>query len=275
MAGRVAIIAGTGALPGLVARDLVAQGQTPLIAGVHGYSIEGLTADIEFRAERMVPFMRALADQGVTRVIFAGAVQRPRLDPALFDPETAAMVPRILQAMQQGDDGLLRGVIGFFEEAGLPVVGVADVAPSLVPTAGILGAVQPSDADRRDAARAEAIVTGLGGLDLGQGAVVAQGLCLAVETLPGTDAMLRFVAGIDPVLRRDPRQGRGLLYKAPKPRQDRRIDLPALGVQTVVGAAEAGLGGIAFAAGGVVLLDRAAMVAEADARGLFLWSRAP
>ena len=275
MPGRVAIIAGTGALPGLVARDLLAHGRVPLVAGVHGYTIEGLTAEIEFRAERMVPFMRALADQGVTQVIFAGAVQRPRLDPALFDAETAALVPRILAAMQQGDDGLLRGVIGFFEEAGLPVVGVADVAPALVPAAGVLGAVQPSDADRRDAGRAEAIVTGLGSLDVGQGAVVAQGLCLAVEALPGTDAMLRFVAGIDPVLRRDPRQGRGVLYKAPKTGQDRRIDLPALGVQTVIGAAAAGLGGIVFEAGGVVLLDRAAMVAEADRRGLFLWSRDP
>ncbi|MBI1217779.1 MAG: DUF1009 domain-containing protein [Rhodobacteraceae bacterium] len=275
MPGQVAIIAGTGALPGLVARDLIAQGRVPLVAGVHGYSIEGLTADIEFRAERMVPFMRALADQGVTQVIFAGAVQRPRLDPALFDPETAALVPRILAAMQQGDDGLLRGVIGFFEEAGLPVVGVADIAPALVPPEGVLGAVQPTEVDRRDVARAKAIVAGLGALDVGQGAVVAQGLCLAVEALPGTDAMLRFVAGIDPVLRRDPRQGRGVLYKAPKPGQDRRIDLPALGLQTVIGAAEAGLGGIAFAAGGVVVLDRDAMVAEADACGLFLWSCAP
>jgi DUF1009 family protein len=68
---------------------------------------------------------------------------------------------------------------------------------------------------------------------------------------------------------------RGLLYKAPKPGQDRRVDMPALGPATVVGAAAAGLAGIAFEAGGVLLLDRDKAVAAADAAGLFLWARGP
>jgi UDP-2,3-diacylglucosamine hydrolase len=65
----------------------------------------------------------------------------------------------------------------------------------------------------------------------------------------------------------------GLVYKAPKPGQDRRVDLPALGPQTVARAAAAGLGGIAWEAGGVILIDRAAMVDAAQAAGLFLWAR--
>jgi DUF1009 family protein len=108
---------------------------------------------------------------------------------------------------------------------------------------------------------------------VGQGAVVQQGLCLAVEALPGTDAMLAGVAALPPALR--PAGTQGLFYKAPKPGQDRRIDLPALGVETVRRVADAGLGGIAFEAGGVICLDLPAMVAEATARGLFLWAREP
>ena len=122
-------------------------------------------------------------------------------------------------------------------------------------------------------ARAAEIVAALGAVDVGQGAVVAQGLCLAVESLPGTDAMLAWVA--QTARRPNPAGAKGVFYKAPKPGQDRRIDLPALGPQTVARAAAAGLAGIVWQAGGVILLDRDDMIAGAQAHGLFLWSREP
>ena len=266
--GRIAVIAGRGGLAAIVAAAL----ETPLVAALEGFAPDGLLPDLTFRVERLVPFLDHLTDQGVTRVVFAGAVQRPRLDPALFDPATARLVPHLLSAMQGGDDAALRGVIAIFEDFGLEVVGVDQVAPDLVPGPGILAGTV-TEGDRRDAARAAAIVQALGAVDVGQGAVVAQGLCLGVEALPGTDAMLDFVAHTGATLRPDPKGARGLLYKAPKPGQDRRVDLPAIGPATVAQAAAAGLAGIAWAAGGVLLLDRAATIAAAQESGLFLWSR--
>ena len=47
----------------------------------------------------------------------------------------------------------------------------------------------------------------------------------------------------------------GVFCKAPKPEQDCRIDLPALGVATVEGAHRAGLRGIAVKSGGVLMID--------------------
>lgn len=266
-----AIIAGRGGLPAAVAVALAAGGTAPLVATMEGFAPDGLRPDMTFRLERLVPFLHGLLDRGVARVVFAGAVTRPRLDPSLFDPATAQMVPRLLAAMAGGDDAALREAIAIFEEFGLTVAGVDAVVPDLVPGAAVLcGAVGPQD--DRDATRAAAIVAALGSVDVGQGAVVQQGLCLAVEALPGTDAMLASVAGLG-ALRPDPAKGRGLLWKAPKPGQDRRIDLPAIGPETVAAVTRAGLGGIAWAAGGVILLDRAATVAAADAAGLFLWAR--
>ncbi len=260
-----AIIAGRGGLPAAIAAALDA----PLVAAMEGFAPDGLRPDLTFRLERLVPFLDTLHARGVTRVVFAGAVTRPRLDPALFDPATAQMVPRLLAAMAQGDDAALRAAIAIFEEAGLPVVGIEDVVPALVPGPGVLCGT-PTPQDDHDATRAATIVAALGAADVGQGAVVQQGLCLAVEALPGTDAMLAAVAGMAP-LRPAPRGG--LLWKAPKPGQDRRIDLPALGPATVAAAARAGLGGIAWEAGGVILLDRAATIAAAEDAGLFLWAR--
>lgn len=262
----LALFAGTGGLPAALVRAL--GDEAPLICALDGFPPEGVKPEITFRIERLVPFLDALSERGVTRLCLAGAVRRPRLDPALFDPATAQMVPRLVGAMQQGDDATLRAITGIFEEAGIAVVGVEDIAPGLLPGPGVLaGHVTP--ADEADADRAAAIVAALGAADVGQGCVVARGLCLAVEALPGTDAMLAQVAG----LTGDLRPAKGLFYKAPKPGQDRRVDLPALGVQTVINAAAAGLAGIAFQAGGVICLDLPAMQAEAAARGLFLWAR--
>jgi hypothetical protein len=272
---RTAVIAGQGVLPARLAAALAERGEPFLLAELQGFPAEvpGRRAE-PFRLERLVPFLDHLVAEGVTRVTFAGAVRRPKIEPELFDARTAALFPAILDAFGRGDDAALRALVALFEDWGLTVVGAEEIAPALVPGPGILTGA-PGPQDRTDVARAAEIVRALGPLDLGQGAVVAGGLCLAVETLPGTDAMLAFVAGQAQGLRADRDLARGVFYKAPKPGQDRRIDLPVLGPGTVGAAARAGLAGIAWEAGGVLLLDRDAMVAEAAKAGLFLWSRAP
>lgn len=263
---RIALIAGEGLLAPAIAAAL----NDPLV-----YALSHLNPQVAakpFRLERLVPFLDELIAQGVTQVVFAGAIRRPRIEPDLFDPRTMAIVPRILMGMQSGDDAALRAVLDVFEEAGLSVLSVDQVLPELVPGEGVLAGA-PSPRDRKDADRAAQIVQGMGPLDVGQGAVVAQGLCLAIEALPGTQAMLEFAA-LHAALKPDPNGPKGVLYKAPKPGQDRRIDLPTIGPDTVRQAAAAGLGGIVWEAGSVILLDREAAIACADAAGLFLWARA-
>lgn len=260
----IAIIAGTGILPKLVFEAL---GGKALVCGLDGFNVEVAGAET-FRVERLVPFLDSLKTRGIERVVFAGAIHRPRLDPSLFDLNTARLVPQLLAAMQAGDDATLRAVIEIFEEWDLQVVGAQQIAPDLVPQAGILaGAI--TAIDTADATRAALILETLGAADVGQGAVVAGGLCLAIETLPGTDAMLAF-AGSHAALKNG---AKGVFYKAPKPDQDLRIDLPVIGVETVRNAARAGLAGIAWQAGGVMLLDRDAVVQEAEREGVFLWAR--
>ncbi|MEO8240987.1 MAG: UDP-2,3-diacylglucosamine diphosphatase LpxI [bacterium] len=259
----LAIIAGTGALPAALVDALPMR---PYVVALDGFLPDTLIPDLTLRLERLLPALRHLSDLGITEACFAGAVRRPRLDPSLFDPATAQLVPRMLTAMQSGDDATLREFMAIFEEEGFHIEAIPDLAPDLLPGPGLLeGRLTPQD--EADARRAAAIVDALGAVDVGQGAVVAEGQCLAVEALPGTDAMLAYVATLGP------RPTRGLFYKATKPGQDRRIDLPTIGPSTMAAAAAAGLGGVAFAAGSVICLDLPQMQAEARSRGLFLWSR--
>ena len=261
----LALIAGQGDLPAAV---LALLPQRPLICAMDGFAPHGVAVDITFRLERLALLLRELEARGITQVCFAGAVRRPRLDPSLFDPATAQMVPRLLAAMGQGDDGALRAAIGIFEEAGFAVQGVGEIAPALIPAAG--GYAGDVTADMQsDAARAESIVAALGAVDVGQGCVVAGGICLAVEVISGTNAMLAGIAGLGDLRP----AARGVFFKAAKPAQDRRMDLPTLGPATVAHAARAGLGAIVWRAGDVICLDLPAMQAAASAAGLTLWAR--
>jgi hypothetical protein len=266
MSGRLAIIAGRGALPVALAAALP---DPPVVAAIEGFAPDAIAPDLTFALERLMPALQALRGMGVGRVVLAGAVSRPRLDPARFDPATARVMPRLLPALAGGDDATLRAVIGLIEEEGFAVAGVAEVAPGLIAAEGVLGARAPTPAERADAARGAAILAALGPADVGQGCAVAAGLCLGVETIYGTDAMLRFVARHRPDL--EPARG-GVFVKRAKPGQELRADLPAIGPTTVAAAAIAGLSGICLGAGRVIVLERAETVAAADAAGLALWA---
>ncbi|MEO0702875.1 MAG: UDP-2,3-diacylglucosamine diphosphatase LpxI [Pseudomonadota bacterium] len=263
----LALIAGEGRLPAVLAAS---QETPPLICELDGFPSGVSDAPLVFRIEQLGNFLADLTGRGVTEVCFAGAIRRPPLNPAQVDAATMPLVPRMMQALQSGDDAALRMVIAFFEEAGLTVRAAHDVLPDLLPVEGVLTAAHPGARDERDAERATDVARVMAVADVGQALVVAAGQVLALEAAGGTDWMLRTLGGD----RRPEGPSGGLLYKAPKEGQDRRVDLPVIGPETIAGAAAAGLSGIVIEAGGVMVLDRDATVRAADDAGLFLWVRA-
>jgi hypothetical protein len=251
-----AILAGTGALPGLLLEAGAAE-----VVRFKGVSV-AVAPTIEARFEQLGLLFEELHERGVTEVCLAGAMARPPLDPVAFDPLTASKMPLLMQAMGQGDDALLRAVIGVIEGAGFRVVAAHELRPDLVAPAGqIAGQPLPE----KDTARARAVLDALGPLDVGQGAVAAKGQVIGIETLQGTDAMLAFVGQTLP-------GSGGVLVKRPKAGQDLRVDMPAIGPETIRAAAAAGLSGIEIAAGSVLLLDRDAILAACAETGLSLWA---
>lgn len=224
---------------------------------------------IEHRYEKLGSVFDDLRARGVTRLVLAGGLSRPPLDPAQLDPFMMALAPRIMAAMQGGDDALLRLVISVFEDQGFTVIGAHELCPELVAAAGLLAGPKPSQQDQSDATRAADILLALSPLDVGQGAVVAAGLCLGVETVQGTDFMLDSVARTAPHLRR----AKGVQVKAAKRGQDLRVDMPAIGPDTIAGAVRAGLSGIVIQAGSVMILDRAATCQAAEDAGIFLMAQ--
>jgi len=259
----LALIAGTGALPDEVVARL---SQPPLICAMEGFEPDHLEIDIVFPLEHLGSFIADLKARGVTGICMAGAVRRPVIDRARIDAQTMPLVPILQQAIASGDDGALRAVMGIFETAGLTVHAAHEIAPDLLPPLGCLSDTQPSDAELGDVERAMATLRAMGAADIGQACAVKNRQVLAVEGIFGTAWMLQS-------LTQRPDAGGGILYKGPKPGQDLRADMPAIGPETVTGAIAAGLSGIVIEKGGVIILQRAQVVAECNRLGLFLYVR--
>ena len=270
---RLGLIAGGGALPVHVAEAARQEGRLACVIALKGFADPACyDGPQEITLGQIGKMFAALKAAQCDAVCFAGIVPRPDFSKLKLDMKAMAVLPRVLAAAARGDDSLLRTVIAVFEAEGLTVVGADEIAGSLVLGEGLITARGPDHRERGDALKALHVAAVIGAEDIGQGAVVCDGLVLAVEAQEGTDAMLDRVAGLPAGARGGDATGRGgVLAKRPKPGQERRIDLPVIGVSTVEGAARAGLGGIAVQAGGALVLGRDAVARAADAHGLFIW----
>ena len=266
------ILAGGGPLPGRVAAAAAASGREVFLIGFAGFAEPAVLAPFPHVYARLGAAGQILAQlraHGCHDIVLVGPVRRPSLLALRPDAEGARILARIGRAAFTGDDGLLAAIVRVFGEEGFRVLGAHEILAELVEAPGLLGAAAPDAGAMRDIARGVAVVRALGAVDVGQACVVQQGIVLAVEAIEGTDAMLARTRALA-----RPGPG-GVLVKLVKPGQDRRADLPTIGPETVRRAAEAGLRGIAFEALGTMITARAAMIAAADAAGLFLLSLDP
>ena len=270
---RLGIVAGGGDLPMAVARRCQAEGRPFFIVRIKGFadSALGRYEGADSRIGEFGRTIKLLKAAGCEAVCFAGVVQRPDFRDMKPDLKGAAVLPGMIAAATKGDDALLRYVLGVFEAEGFAIEGADQVLGGEMVPVGALGRHAPDEAALADLRKALEVARATGELDIGQGAVVCDGLVLAVEAQEGTDAMLARVAGLPDTIRGRPDARRGALAKAPKPIQDERVDMPVIGVRTIEGAAAAGLAGVAGMAGKLILIDREAIIEAADRLGLFVW----
>jgi DUF1009 family protein len=261
------ILAGGGPFPGRVAQAARDAGRDVFIVGFEDYAEPSVIGGFPHAyarlgaAGRILSLLRA---HNCKQLVLVGPVRRPSLLDLRPDAEGMRLVARIGRAAFAGDDGLLAAVVKVLTEEGFSVVGAHDILAEAIGPAGVLGRQRPDPAAWRDIARGIAVVRALGAVDVGQGCVVQQGIVLAAEAVEGTDQMLARAATLA-----RPGPG-GVLVKLVKPGQDRRADLPTIGPNTLTRAHAAGLRGVAYEAGGTLLTDNAACIAEADRLGLFL-----
>lgn len=262
------IIAGGGAFPKSVARNARAQGHH--IIGV-GFRSD---TDVDFpdlcdsftwlklgQLGRLIDFFKA---KSVTQAVMAGPINKPRALDLRPDWRAARL---LLHLGSRGDDMLLRAVGRELEREGVTVVGPQTFAPDLIAPEGVLSLRAPDDRELADIDFGWELGQRLGPCDIGQSLVIRERIVLAVEAIEGTDAAIRRGGALG---------GDGaVIVKRPKPDQDRRLDMPAVGLGTIKAMAEVGATCLAIQAGECLFFEQDEALRLANARRMSIIALPP
>ena len=260
------MLAGSGMMPTEIIRYCAAQQKEIFVMGLEPFASEANIGEVPHGFARMGEvgkILKAFQKNGVQDIVLAGGIKRPSFKELIPDWEGMKIVTR-LALKKMSDDNLFRAVINEIEGYGFKVLGIEEVVPEMLFSEGLYGKTKPSSEDRDDIERGVVVAKALGAVDVGQAVVVQEGMVLAVEAIEGTDMMLSRAAAVK-------KEGKApVMVKVLKPGQDLRVDLPAIGLQTIEQLKKYGIKGIAVEAGGILLIEREQVIKMADEAGIFI-----
>ena len=265
MSRTLGIIAGGGIFPITVAKTAKERRERVVAAGFASDTDPALPQFCDAfvwlklgQLGRLIDFFTA---HGVTHVVMAGPINKPRALDLRPDWRAAKL---LFSTKTRGDDALLRAVTEELEREGMQVVAPHLYSPDLLAPEGVLTRRKPSVREQEDIAFGWNVSRSLGPFDIGQCLVVRERIVLAVEAIEGTDAAIRRGGQLG---------GPGaVVIKRPKPTQDRRLDMPAVGPDTLRVMAEVGATCLAVEAGGCIFFEQGRTLEYADKTGIAIVS---
>ncbi len=262
---KIAIVAGAYDLPKLTRDALMRAGWDVFVIGLKNFYDPDLNPDMVIRlggAGRAIRMARRL---GIRRVTFVGSLGHPNLSDLRPDFWTLRALIKILKH-QRGYDSMAVAFNKVMEKQGFEIVAAQDLAPELTfQVAGVQTRKKPGASDKKNLERAIEVSHTIGAADIGASVVVDKQV-IAVEAAEGTARMLDRVVA----MRAHKRKSSGVFAKMTKPGQDLRIDIPAIGVDTVNAVADAHLNGIVVNTKTCFVVNRDAVIDTANQRGIFI-----
>ncbi len=240
------IIAGNGMMPVEAIRYCTKNNIPIFVVGLEAFCIAEEIAKSPhtfIKIGEMGKMFKAFSDNNVKEIIFAGGIERPSFKELIPDWEGMKIVAKLTMNKKR-DDNLFRTLITEIENRGFKIIGIQEVISEMLFQENIYTKVKPNKDDFNDIERGWDVAKAIGSVDVGQAVVVQDGLVLAMEAIEGTDLMLSRAATL--------RKGKKklIMVKVLKPGQDMRVDLPAIGLQTIEQLIKYDIAGIVVEAGG-------------------------
>lgn len=258
---RIGIIACGGDVPWHVAKACHDAGHDPFIIGLKSFTNKEKIKYYDHGWQRIGAIgkiIKALKSENVKDLCLIGSLGKPSLS-TLRPDMTGLKFLSSIRYGDLGDDGLLRAIRGFLELKGFAIIGAHTLAPDLITPEGILTRAHPSNEHEDDINIGIKTAQDLGQRDKGQAVIISNGKITAREAREGTAALINTHG-----------EKGAILVKLCKPHQDRDIDLPTIGMNTVKVCAEKEMAGIIIHAGESLFIDRDAAIALADTHDIFI-----
>ncbi|MDB9761089.1 UDP-2,3-diacylglucosamine diphosphatase LpxI [Pelagibacteraceae bacterium] len=200
------------------------------------------------------------------KVIFAGKVDKPNISKLNLDFKGIYYIPRLIKASKIGDAAILKEIIKIFKKEKINTLSSLYFTPNLSLRRGVFTKLKPNNNDKKDIKKAILVLKKLNSYNFSQGIVVKNTKILAIEGNGGTKQMLGQIKNKQKILN-------GVLVKFPKKKQDLRIDLPTIGLKTLLQCKRAGLKGIILKDKQNICLDKKLLIKTADKYKMFIVSK--
>ena len=207
--------------------------------------------------------IKILKDNKCKKVLFAGKVKKPNFSKLRLDIKGIYYIPRIIRSSKLGDAAILKEIIKILNQESIKTVSSLTFNPELTLKKGNYSKTKPNKEDKTDINKAIKTLNRLGKYTFSQGAVVRNRKVVAIEGKGGTQKMLKRCKS-------KKFRKKGVLVKFPKKKQDLRIDLPTVGLKTLIQCKSAGLKGVVLKSKRNVFLERKKCISFANKNKMFI-----
>ena len=266
--GKIGLIAGGGRFPVLFAREARRQGHEVVAVGVQGVTDPAIEREVGelhlYKIGQLDAPIQAMKKAGVRQAIMAGKIQHGSIFRDLRPDLRAIKV--LARLRDKRADTILKAVADEFAKDGIEFLPSATYLSHLIAQPGVLTERAPDPVELQDVELGWKAAKAIAGMDVGQTAVVGNGMVVALEGLEGTDACIRRAAELT---KPETQAGHALVVvKVAKPRQDLRFDLPVIGMETVKVLSECRARVLAIEGGKNLVLDKEHVLAAMDLAGI-------
>ena len=194
------------------------------------------------------------------KVLFAGKIAKPEFSSLRLDFKGFYYMPSVIKAAKKGDAAIIKAIIKILNVEGIKVISSISFNPELALKAGNYSKLKPNREDLVSIKKGIKYFNKLNELDHVQALIVNDGKIVAKEGREGTRKMLIKLK----------KKTHGILIKFPKKKQDLRVDLPTIGLQTIKDCKKYGLKGIVLKSKKNIILDKAKCIQFANKNRIFI-----
>ena len=201
-----------------------------------------------------------LSENKCKKALFAGKIDKPKFSTLRLDLKGVYYMPGIIRAAKLGDAAIIKAIIKILDNENIKVISSIFFNPELNVKRGNYTKLQPNIIDNSSIKKGITYFNKLNNLDHIQAVIVKDNTILAIEDRQGTRKMLSKLN----------KKSEGILIKLPKKKQDLRMDLPTIGLQTLKDCKKYGLKGIVLKSKKNIFLDQAKCISFANKNKIFI-----
>ena len=204
-----------------------------------------------------------LKSKNCKKVLFAGKVAKPNFNSIKLDFKGIYYMPQIIKSSKLGDAAILKQIINILKKENIQTLSSNKFTPEISLPKGNYTLIKPNAFDKKDISCGEKALKKSGNFSFVQGAICRDNKILAFEGSGGTQQMIKKV-------KKKTKSLNGILIKFPKKRQDLRVDLPTIGLETLKQCKMAGLKGIVLKHKLNIFLNKRESVRYANRNKMFI-----